>query len=192
MATSSSPSAKYQMIDGRLNFAQIPSVMKMPYLLETQKKSYNEFLQMDVLPDMRERIGLQEAFMSVFPIVSANTPSTLEFVKYSFGRPKYEIKECMERGMTYAAPLKVELQLIVRDKDEETGVVEVRDIKEQETYMGDIPLMTPQGTFIINGAERVIVSQLHRSPGVSFSSGVHPNGKTTYSGRVIPYRGAWV
>ncbi|PKO16785.1 DNA-directed RNA polymerase subunit beta [candidate division BRC1 bacterium HGW-BRC1-1] len=180
------------MIDGRLNFAQIPSVMKMPYLLETQKKSYNEFLQMDVLPDMRERIGLQEAFLSVFPIVSANTPSTLEFVKYSFGRPKYEIKECMERGMTYAAPLKVELQLIVRDRDEITGEVEVRDIKEQETYMGDIPLMTPQGTFIINGAERVIVSQLHRSPGVSFSSGVHPNGKTTYSGRVIPYRGAWV
>ena len=192
MATSSNRRSTTRFVNGRLDFARIPEIMNIPYLLETQKKSYKEFLQMEVLPDMRQNVGLQEAFTSIFPITNPNTPSTLEFVEYSFGKPKYDIKECMERGMTYAAPLKVKLQLRVREKDELTGEVEIRDIKEQETYMGDIPLMTPQGTFIINGAERVIVSQLHRSPGVSFSSGVHPNGKTIFSGRVIPYRGAWV
>ena len=176
----------------RVWFGNIPERMDMPYLLETQKKSYEEFLQFHVPPDLRETQGLQEAFTSVFPITSPSTPSTLEFVEFSFGAPKYTVKECMERGSTYAAPLKVKLQLIVRETNPDTSETEIKDIKEQETYMGEIPLMTEQGTFIVNGAERVIVSQLHRSPGVSFSSGVHPNGKTIYSARVIPYRGAWV
>jgi DNA-directed RNA polymerase subunit beta len=192
MATSTSRRGITKLAEGRESFASIPEVMEIPYLLETQKRSYDEFLQFNVLPDMREDSGLQEAFTSIFPITSPATPSTLEFVEYSFGKPKYDLLECMERGMTYAAPLKVKLQLIVREINAETNEREIKDIKEQETYMGDIPLMTPQGTFIVNGAERVIVSQLHRSPGVSFGSGVHPNGKTTYSARVIPYRGAWV
>ena len=174
------------------SFERIPAIMELPYLLETQKKSYEEFLQKDVAPNARENFGLQEAFKSVFPITSPSTPSTLEFIEYSFGVPKYSIKECAERGMTFSVPLKVKLQLIVREENEETKQIEIRDIKEQEAYMGEVPLMTEQGTFIINGAERVIVSQLHRSPGVSFSSAIHPNGKTTYSARVIPYRGAWI
>ncbi|MCL5269995.1 MAG: DNA-directed RNA polymerase subunit beta, partial [bacterium] len=176
----------------RFSFARIPEIMEMPYLLETQKLSYNEFLQLNVPPDLREDKGLQEAFKSVFPIQAPNKPSTLEFVEYNFGSPKYSVRECIERGMTYAVPLKVKLQLIVRETDEESGSTEIKDIREQETYMGEIPLMTEQGTFIINGAERVIVSQLHRSPGASFSTGVHSNGKEIFSARIIPYRGAWV
>lgn len=175
-----------------INFSRIKETMDIPYLLETQKRSYGEFLQLVVQPEAREIRGLQEAFLSVFPITCAGNPSSLEFVEYTFGTPKYNVKECLERGMTYAVPLKVKLQLIVREVNEETGDTEIRDIKEQETYMGEMPLMTEQGTFIINGAERVIVSQLHRSPGVSFASNLHPNGKTTYSARIIPYRGAWV
>jgi len=184
--------AQLPTVDGRAHFARIPEVMEMPYLLETQKESYKQFLQYNVAADQRQDIGLQEVFRSVFPISAPGNPSTLEFVQYDFGMPKYDIRECIERGMTYAAPLKVRLQLIVRETNEATGQTEVRDIKEQEIYLGDMPLMTPQGTFIINGAERVVVSQLHRSPGVSFSSGVHPNGRTTYGARIIPYRGAWV
>jgi len=184
--------AQLPRVNGRVSFARIPEVMEMPYLLETQKESYRQFLQKDVPPDQRENIGLEEAFRSVFPISTQGNPSTLEFVHYELGLPKYDIRECIERGMTYAAPLKVRLQLIVRETNEETGQTEIRDIKEQEIYLGDIPLMTEHGTFIINGAERVVVSQLHRSPGVSFSSGVHPNGRTTYGARIIPYRGAWV
>ncbi len=175
-----------------MSFAQIPEVMNIPYLLETQKKSYDEFLQINVPPDERQHNGLEEAFKSIFPVTNPNNPCSLEYKSYTFGVPKYDIQECMERGMTYAAPLKVMLQLVVREKNEITGENDVQSIKEQECFMGEIPLMTPRGTFIINGAERVIVSQLHRSPGVSFGSGVHPNGKVTYSGRVIPYRGAWV
>jgi DNA-directed RNA polymerase subunit beta len=179
-------------IPGRISFARIGEVMEMPYLLETQMQSYKEFLQFDLPADQREDKGLQEVFRSVFPISPPGDPSSLEFQEYSFGTPKYTVRECLERGMTYSAPLKLKLQLIVREVNEESGQVEIRDIKEQEVYMGEVPLMTEQGTFIINGAERVIVSQLHRSPGVSFSSAPHPNGKLTYSARIIPYRGAWV
>ncbi len=173
-------------------FGHIVEAMEVPYLLETQKKSYSDFLQKDVPPAERRNLGLQEAFTSVFPIGTPSNPSTLEYVEYNFGVPKYSIRECTERGMTFSVPLKVKLQLIVREKNEDTGQIEIRDIKEQEAYMGEVPLMTEQGTFIINGAERVVVSQLHRSPGVSFSSAIHPNGKTTFSARVIPYRGAWI
>ncbi|HRU54745.1 MAG TPA: DNA-directed RNA polymerase subunit beta [Candidatus Sumerlaeia bacterium] len=185
---------KYEIdpITGRIAYRLVPEIMEIPYLLETQKKSYSDFLQFQIPPSSREVYGLQEAFLSVFPIRATNNPSTLEFVEYSFGKPKYTESECIDRGMTYAAPLKVKLQLIVREENPETRQVDIKDIKEQDTYMGEIPLMTAHGTFIINGAERVIVSQLHRSPGVSFSSAIHPNGKTTYSARIIPYRGAWV
>lgn len=178
--------------DKRLSFARIPEVMEMPYLLETQKQSYSDFLQFDTPTDARDVKGLQEVFKSVFPINAPGDPSSLDFVEYTFGTPKYTVKESIDRGMTYAAPLKLKLQLIVRELNEDTGQNEIRDIKEQEVYMGEVPLMTAQGTFIINGAERVIVSQLHRSPGVSFSTATHPNGKLTYSARIIPYRGAWV
>jgi DNA-directed RNA polymerase subunit beta len=178
--------------DTRLSFARIPEVMEMPYLLETQKQSYADFLQYEIAPDHRDNKGLQEVFHSVFPISAPSDFSTLEFVEYTFGTPKYSVKESIDRGMTFAAPLKLKLQLIVREMNEDTELVEIKDIKEQEVYMGEVPLMTDQGTFIINGAERVIVSQLHRSPGVSFSTATHPNGKLTYSARIIPYRGAWV
>jgi DNA-directed RNA polymerase subunit beta len=192
MAASKSSSQKHSTPNQRFSFARINEPMEMPYLLETQKLSYSEFLQLNVPPDLRESKGLQEVFKSVFPIQAANNASTLEFIEYNFGAPKYSVRECIERGMTFAVPLKVKLQLIIRQTDEDTGVTEVKDIKEQETYMGEIPLMTEQGTFIINGAERVIVSQLHRSPGVSISTGVHSNGREIYSARIIPYRGAWV
>ncbi len=177
---------------GRISFARIPETMEMPYLLETQKQSYAEFLQFESQPEQRGDQGLQEVFNSVFPIRTPADPSSLEFIEYTFGTPKYTVKECIDRGMTYAAPLKLKLQLVIRHENEDTGQTEIHDIKEQEVYMGEVPLMTDQGTFIINGAERVIVSQLHRSPGVSFSRSTHPNGKYTYSARVIPYRGAWV
>lgn len=177
---------------GRLSFSRIPEVMEMPYLLETQKQSYADFLQYDTPPDQRDMRGLHEVFRSVFPITAASDPSSLEFVEYTFGTPKYTVKESIDRGMSYSSPLKLKLQLIVRELNEETGLPEIRDIKEQEVYLGEVPLMTEQGTFIINGAERVIVSQLHRSPGVSFSTATHPNGRLTYSARIIPYRGAWV
>jgi DNA-directed RNA polymerase subunit beta len=176
----------------RLSFARIPEIMEMPYLIETQKVSYQKFMQYHTPPDQRLNVGLQEAFTSVFPILCPGNPSTLDFIEYSFGQPKYDVKECVDRGMTFAAPLKVKLQLIVRETAAESGQTEIKDIKEQECYMGEIPLMTDQGTFIINGAERVITSQMHRSPGVSFGSSIHPNGKTLYSARIIPYRGAWV
>jgi DNA-directed RNA polymerase subunit beta len=193
MATRTAAKAKSSLSGvKRREFARIPEIMDMPYLLETQKLSYSEFLQLNVPPDVREEKGLQEAFQSVFPIRTPSNPSTLEFVEYNFGTPKYTVRECISRGMTFAVPLKVKLQLIVREADSDSGQTEIRDIKEQETYMGEIPLMTEQGTFIINGAERVIVSQLHRSPGVSFSSGVHPNGRPIYSARIIPNRGAWI
>ncbi|MGC8741901.1 MAG: DNA-directed RNA polymerase subunit beta [Candidatus Sumerlaeaceae bacterium] len=177
---------------GRVNFSRLKEVLDVPYLLETMKKSYDEFLQAHVPPDMRENVGLQAAFTSIFPIKAANSETSLEFVEYTIGRPKYTEQECLERGLTYAAPLQAKLQLCVRERNPETAEVDIRDIREQNTYIGDIPLMTDRGTFIINGAERVIVSQLHRSPGVAFGSTVHSNGKTLYEARVIPNYGAWI
>lgn len=184
--------SKMKLNDGRVDFGSIAKIMDIPYLLATQMQSYNDFLQIYAPPDSRENKGLQEVFDSIFPVKASNNNSSLEFVDYTLGTPKYDSRECIERGMTYAAPLKVKLQLIVREKSEETGEIEVRDIKEQDIYMGEIPLMTEQGTFIINGAERVIVSQLHRSPGVSFGSSTQPGSKITHVARIIPYRGAWV
>ena len=147
-------------------FGHIREVAEMPNLIEVQKASYDQFLQVDEPPGGRDDDGLQAVFKSVFPIHDFSGASRLEFVKYTFEPPKYDVDECRQRGMTFAAPLKVTLRLIVFDVDEETGAKSVKDIKEQDVYMGDMPLMTSNGTFIVNGTERVIVSQMHRSPGV--------------------------
>ncbi|MBF0130952.1 MAG: DNA-directed RNA polymerase subunit beta, partial [Alphaproteobacteria bacterium] len=179
----------------RKSFGRIPTVAPMPNLIEVQKSSYAQFLQMDVAPETRTTTGLQEVFKSVFPIKDFSGRGELEYVKYEFEIPKYDVEECQQRGMTFAAPLKVTLRLVVWDIDEDTGSRSIRDIKEQDVYMGDMPLMTANGTFVINGTERVIVSQMHRSPGVFFDHDrgkTHSSGKYLYAARVIPYRGSWL
>ncbi|MEO5375330.1 MAG: DNA-directed RNA polymerase subunit beta [Alphaproteobacteria bacterium] len=179
----------------RKSFGRIPTVAPMPNLIEVQKSSYAQFLQMDVPPEKRVIYGLQEVFKSVFPIRDFSGRGELEFVKYEFDAPKYDVDECQQRGMTFAAPLKVTLRLVVWDIDEDTGARSIRDIKEQDVYMGDMPLMTANGTFVINGTERVIVSQMHRSPGVFFDHDkgkTHSSGKFLFAARVIPYRGSWL
>ena len=179
----------------RHNFGRIPEVTPMPNLIDVQRASYEAFLQSDVRPDNRSVSGLQEVFRAVFPIDDFAGRGRLEFVDYELEEPKYDVEECIQRGMTYAAPLKVTLRLIVWDVDEDTGARSIRDIKEQPVYMGDMPLMTDNGTFIINGTERVIVSQMHRSPGVFFDHDkgkTHSSGKYLFAARVIPYRGSWL
>jgi DNA-directed RNA polymerase subunit beta len=179
----------------RKSFGRIPEVAPMPNLIDVQRSSYEGFLQMHVRPDSRTNTGLQEVFRSVFPIDDFAGRGRLEFVYYELEEPKYDVEECIQRGMTYAAPLKVILRLIVWDLDEDTGAKSIRDIKEQPVYMGDMPLMTDNGTFIINGTERVIVSQMHRSPGVFFDHDkgkTHSSGKFLFAARVIPYRGSWL
>jgi DNA-directed RNA polymerase subunit beta len=176
-------------------FGKIQEVAEMPNLIEVQKASYDQFLQIAEPQGGRPDEGLQTVFKSVFPISDFSSTSMLEFVKYEFEPPKYDVDECRQRGMTYAAPLKVTLRLIVFDIDEETGAKSVKDIKEQDVYMGDIPLMTNNGTFIVNGTERVIVSQMHRSPGVFFDHDkgkTHSSGKLLFAARIIPYRGSWL
>ena len=179
----------------RKSFGRIPEVAPMPNLIDVQRASYEAFLQMNVAPDSRTQTGLQEVFRSVFPIDDFAGRGRLEFVHYELEEPKYDVEECIQRGMTFAAPLKVVLRLIVWDLDEDTGARSIRDIKEQPVYMGDMPLMTDNGTFIINGTERVIVSQMHRSPGVFFDHDkgkTHSSGKFLFAARVIPYRGSWL
>src|SRR5512135_2003415 len=179
----------------RKTFGRIPEVAPMPNLIEVQKSSYDHFLQMGVPPERRTSVGLQEVFKSVFPIKDFADRARLEFVRYELEEPKYDVEECQQRGITFAAPLKVTLRLVVWDVDEETGSRSIRDIKEQDVYMGDMPLMTKNGTFIINGTERVIVSQMHRSPGVFFDHDkgkTHSSGKYLFAARVIPYRGSWL
>ncbi|MCH8098677.1 MAG: DNA-directed RNA polymerase subunit beta, partial [Proteobacteria bacterium] len=179
----------------RLNFGRLHSTVPMPNLIEMQKSSYEKFLQMEVKPSERSSSGLQEVFRSVFPIKDFSDRGTLEFVEYEFDVPKYDVEECQQRGMSYAAPLRVTLRLVVWDIDEDTGARSIRDIKEQDVYMGDMPLMTENGTFVINGTERVIVSQMHRSPGVFFDHDkgkTHSSGKYLFAARIIPYRGSWL
>ena len=179
----------------RKSFAKIQKIIDIPNLINIQKQSYEKFLQADVAPDKREDVGLQGVFKSVFPIRDFNETSSLEFVSYNLERPKYDVDECHQRGMTYSAPIKVVVRLVVWDKDEETGAQSIRDVKEQEVYFGEIPLMTQNGTFIINGTERVVVSQLHRSPGAFFDHDKgksHSSGKLLYNARIIPYRGSWI
>jgi DNA-directed RNA polymerase subunit beta len=179
----------------RKSFARIPEIAPLPNLIELQKTSYANFLQRDVPAEKRVSAGLQEVFQSVFPISDFSGKSQLEFFRYDFDLPKYDVDECKQRGMNYAAPLRVTFRLVVWDIDEDTGSKTIRDIKEQDVYMGDIPLMTENGTFVINGIERVVVSQMHRSPGVFFdhdSGKSHSSGKYLFSARVIPYRGSWL
>ena len=179
----------------RRSFGRIKKIIDLPYLIEIQKNSYDLFLQKDVAPAQRQNIGLQEVFKSVFPIKDFNETASLEFVSYALGEPKYDVEECHQRGMTYAAPLKVTVQLVLWDVDTQTGSRSIKNVKEQEVYFGEMPLMTRNGTFMVNGTERVIVSQLHRSPGVFFEHDkgkTHASGKLLYSARIIPYRGSWV
>src|SRR5246127_3170340 len=173
----------------RKNYAKITKIIDIPNLIDIQKQSYEKFLQKDIPQDQREDVGLQGVFKSVFPIKDFSETSSLEFVSYNLDKPKYDVDECRQRGMTFAAPIKVVIRLVVWDTNEETGSQSIRDIKEQEVYFGEIPLMTENGTFIINGTERVIVSQLHRSPGVFFES---TPAKSYFLGKIIPYRGSWV
>ena len=179
----------------RKSYAKIQKIIDIPNLINIQKQSYEKFLQADIAPDKREDVGLQGVFKSVFPIRDFNETSSLEFVSYHLEKPKYDVDECHQRGMTYSAPIKVVVRLVVWDKDEETGAQSIRDVKEQEVYFGEIPLMTQNGTFIINGTERVVVSQLHRSPGAFFDHDKgksHSSGKLLYNARIIPYRGSWI
>src|ERR1700726_4816956 len=179
----------------RKHFGRIPEVAPMPNLIEVQKSSYDHFLQMGVVPEQRAGVGLQEVFKSVFPIRDFSERAQLEFVRYELETPKYEVDECQQRGLTFAAPLKVTLRLAVWDVAEDTGSRSIRDIKEQDVYMGDMPLMTRNGPFIINGTQRVIVSQMHRSPGVFFDHDkgkTHSSGKLLFAARIIPYRGSWL
>ena len=179
----------------RESYSRIPEIMELPNLMELQRRSYDEFLQDGILPEDRKKVGLQAAFTSVFPIYDSNENSFLEFAGYSFGEPRYSVEDCQERDMTFAAPLKVTMRLVVREEDPETKVKRIKDIREQEVFFCELPLMTDRNTFIINGAERVIVSQLHRSPGVSFDDDdgkIHSSGKKLFTARVIPYRGSWL
>src|SRR5437588_692113 len=179
----------------RKNFAKNQKIIDIPNLIDIQKHSYDKFLQADVPAERREDSGLQGVFKSVFPIKDFNETSSLEFVSYHLEKPKYDVDECHQRGMTFSAPIKVVVRLVVWDKDEETGAQSIRDVKEQEVYFGEIPLMTENGTFIINGTERVVVSQLHRSPGAFFyhdKGKSHSSGKLLYNARIIPYRGSWI
>ncbi len=179
----------------RRNFGRIKKIIDLPYLIEIQKNSYDLFLQKDVAPGQRQNTGLEGVFRSVFPIRDFNETASLDFVAYGISEPKYDVDECRQRGMTYAAPLKVTVQLVLWDVDQQTGTRSIKNVKEQEVYFGEIPLMTPNGTFVVNGTERVIVSQLHRSPGVFFEHDkgkTHASGKLLYSARVIPYRGSWL
>ena len=178
----------------RLDFSKLPTVMEMPYLIEFQRSSYEGFLQRDAYPDKREDSGLQAVFNSIFPLSNMHETATLEFVKYMFSEPRYNVQECQERGMTYGLPLKAIFRLILKEETDK-GVKKVKEIKEQEIFISELPMMTDKGTFIINGAERVIVSQLHRSPGAIFEDDegkTHPSGKKIFSSRIIPYRGSWI
>jgi len=179
----------------RRNFSRVPEVIGIPDLIRVQKESYERFLQKETEPDKRGDFGLHGIFNNIFPIADYSKTATLEYVKYVLDPPKYDVEECRQRGITFAAPMRVTVRLVTWDVDNDTAVREIRDVKEQEVYFGEIPLMTDSGTFIVNGAERVVVSQLHRSPGVFYESDkgrTHASGKLLYSARIIPNRGSWV
>ncbi len=177
----------------RKSFAKRANVLNVPFLLATQLESYTQFLQVDVPPALRKDQGLQAAFKSIFPIVAHSGVARLEFVEYRLGEPPFDVKECQQRGLTFASPLRAKVRLVILDRESSTE--KVKEVKEQEVYMGEIPLMTTTGSFVINGTERVIVSQLHRSPGVFFEHDkgkTHSSGKLLFSARIIPYRGSWL
>ena len=177
----------------RKNFGRLPKVMKLPKLIETQLESYTQFLQQHVEVGARENKGLEEVFQTLFPITSVSGNAALEYVSYELGKPGYTVQECLIQGLSYSAPLRIVVRLVIYDRD--TNFEEVKDVKEGEVFMGEVPLMTENGSFVINGTERVIVSQLHRSPGVFFEHDkgkTHSSGKLLFSARVIPYRGSWL
>jgi DNA-directed RNA polymerase subunit beta len=179
----------------RKDFGKRSSILEAPYLLSIQLDSYRKFLQVDAKPDARKDAGLHAAFKSVFPIISYSGTAALEYVSYELGTPIFDVKECQVRGLTYAAPLRVQVRLVIYDKDAPGSKKPVKEVREQEVYLGEMPLMTDNGTFVVNGTERVIVSQLHRSPGVFFDHDKgksHSSGKLLFSARVIPYRGSWL
>src|SRR6187455_1961652 len=178
----------------RKSFGKRESVLNVPYLLTMQKDSYVAFLQKDVHPQKRKPEGLQAAFLSAFPIVSHNGYVEMKFIEFNMAKPAFDTRECQQRGLTYAAAVRAKLQMIIYDR-ESAQAKTVKEIKEQEVYMGEVPLMTDYGSFIVNGTERVIVSQLHRSPGVFFEHDkgkTHSSGKLLFSARIIPYRGSWL
>src|SRR6056300_1108913 len=177
----------------RKNFGSFAKVMDLPNLVETQTNSYSEFLQSDVAPDSRNNQGLEEVFKSLFPIKSVSGNAALEYVSYELGKPAYDVQECLIQGLSYSAPLRIKVKLVIYDR--ETNFKEVKDIKEGEVFMGEVPLMTSDASFVVNGTERVVVSQLHRSPGVFYDHDkgkTHSSGKVLYSARIIPYRGSWL
>jgi len=174
----------------RQSFSKIPTIVKYPDLLEVQRRSYIEFLQEDKLPEERKNAGLEAVFKNMFPIVDSRENFILDYVEYSIDKPKYTVRECRERGLTYAVPIKCKLRLSIKDPSGETE--EYTETIEQDVYLGNFPYMTDRGTFVINGAERVIVNQLHRAPGVFFDESIHPNGTKIFSARIIPFRGSWV
>src|SRR5437773_8059419 len=174
----------------QISFGKLEQGMEMPHLLDIQTQAFEALLQTDAAAHEREDVGLERVFKDLFPITDVHENFSLEFVRYSLGEPKYTVEECIERDMTYSAPLKATLQLVINE--EVNGVKRPRNIIEKEVYLGELPLLTPLGTFVINGAERVIVSQLHRSPGVVFEEATHPNGQRLISARIIPFRGSWV
>jgi len=179
----------------RKDFGKQPTTLDIPYLLSIQKDSYNRFLQQGITEDKRKDVGLNAAFKTVFPIVSYSGNAALEYVSYRLGKPVFDVQECKLRGQTYAAPMRVKVALVIYDKDASTKTKPVKEVREQEVYLGEMPLMTDHGTFVINGTERVVVSQLHRSPGVFFDHDKgksHSSGKLLFSARVIPYRGSWL
>src|SRR5438045_610486 len=175
----------------QISFGTLDQGMQMPHLLDIQTRAFEALLQLDAASLDREDIGLERVFKDLFPISDVHENFSLEFVKYSLGEPKYSVEECIERDMTYSAPLKATLQLVINETLAD-GTKRPRNIIEKEVYLGELPLLTPLGTFVINGAERVIVSQLHRSPGVVFEEATHPNGQRLISARIIPFRGSWV
>ncbi len=178
--------------NGRVSFSKIPEIMEIPNLLAVQLESFANFLQSDVPIDRRKNQGLENVFRAVFPIESPKGKYVLEYHGYIIGEAKYSEEECKERDLTFAAPLKARMRLVIKDEDPDSKEKKIKDIIQSEVFLGEIPLLTPKGTFIINGAERVIVSQLHRSPGVFFGDEIHPNGKRLFNARIIPYRGSWV
>src|SRR5688500_2698851 len=174
----------------QISFGQHNEGMEMPHLLDIQTRAFESLLQLDAASHDREDIGLERVFKDLFPIADVHENFSLEFVRYALGEPKYSVEECIERDMTYSAPLKATLRLVINE--DLNGVKRPRNIIEKEVYLGELPLLTELGTFVINGAERVIVSQLHRSPGVVFEESTQPNAQRLISSRIIPFRGSWV
>ena len=180
----------------RKSFGRRDSVLEIPYLLQMQRDAYTAFLQADIAPKKRKPEGLQAAFEAAFPIVSHNGFVEMKFLEYTLAKPAFDVRECQTRGLSYGSAVRARVQLIIYDRDASTAQSKVvKEVKEQEVYMGEVPLMTDKGSFIINGTERVIVSQLHRSPGVFFEHDkgkTHSSGKLLFSARIIPYRGSWL